>query len=120
MHLIVILDMKNIKQLQLYGAMIMCYIYILSVMITTCAVKQRNHRNKMIQREIVSTSTRRFRQQEYLHRLVYESDIQCINKLRMDRRCFHNLCELLTTTGGLRGTVNVGVQEMTERCFSTL
>lgn len=113
MHLIVILDMKNIKQLQRYGAMIICYIYILSVMITTCAIKQRNHRNKMIQREIVPTSTWRFRQQEYLHRMVYESDKQCVNKLCMDRQCFHNLCQLLTTTGGLRGTVNVGVQEMT-------
>ena len=31
-----------------------------------------------------------FRQISYIHRLVYESDVICIDQLRIDRECFHN------------------------------
>ena len=93
--------------------MIICYFNVLSVMITTCTTKQYNDRQRMIEPEILSIATRRHKQHECFHRIVFKSDIKCTNKLRMDRRCFHNLCQLLTTTGGLRGTINVSAQEMT-------
>lgn len=31
----------------------------------------------------------------------------------MDQSYFHNLCQLLSTIGGLQGTINVRVKEMT-------
>ncbi|WVZ98160.1 hypothetical protein U9M48_043629, partial [Paspalum notatum var. saurae] len=47
-----------------------------------------------------------------LNDIIYESDILCIQQLRMDRRCFWTLCSLVTEIGGLRDTRNVKVEEM--------
>lgn len=91
--------------------MIICYFYVLSVMIIACAMKQRNDRRRMVQYEVFSTSTRLLKQQEYIHHIVFESGIKCIHKLRMHRHCFHELCQLLTTSGGLRGTIKMLVSK---------
>ena len=103
-------NMTEIKVLKLYWTMIICFFYELSIIIITCATKQRHDRQRIIQREISSTSTRRRKQHEYLHRIVFESDIKCIDKLRMDQCCFHNLCQLLATT---HGTIYTSIQVMT-------
>lgn len=105
-------EMDEIEELRLYFAIYMCYFYVLNIMIATCANVESNNRGRMIQCEIESSSSRRRKQYDYLNRVVYESDIKCIDKLRMDRQCFHKLCRLLTTNGGLRGTKNVLVEEM--------
>ena len=55
---------------------------------------------------------REFRQLSHLHELVYESDVICVDQLRMDRESFHKLCQILTTKGQLRGTRNMSVEEM--------
>ncbi|KAL6624579.1 hypothetical protein ACP70R_031900 [Stipagrostis hirtigluma subsp. patula] len=47
-----------------------------------------------------------------LNDMIYESDILCVEQLRMDRRCFWTLCSLVTEIGGLRATRNVTVEEM--------
>ncbi|TVU17415.1 hypothetical protein EJB05_33451, partial [Eragrostis curvula] len=47
-----------------------------------------------------------------LNDMIYESDILCVQQLRMDRRCFWTLCSLLKEFGGLRDTRNVNVEEM--------
>ncbi|KAL6661754.1 hypothetical protein ACP70R_001138 [Stipagrostis hirtigluma subsp. patula] len=47
-----------------------------------------------------------------LNDMIYESDILCVDQLRMDRRCFWTLCSLVTEIGGLRATRNVSVEEM--------
>ncbi|WVZ89190.1 hypothetical protein U9M48_035623, partial [Paspalum notatum var. saurae] len=47
-----------------------------------------------------------------LNDIIYESDILCVQQLRMDRRCFWTLCSLVTEIGGLRDTRNVKVEEM--------
>ena len=60
-------------------------------------------------------SCRRRKQYEYLNWVIYESDIKCIDKLRRDRRCLHNLCQLLTTTGRLRGTRNIVAHHVKKR-----
>ncbi|WVZ79175.1 hypothetical protein U9M48_026784 [Paspalum notatum var. saurae] len=44
--------------------------------------------------------------------MIYENDIYCVQQLRMDRRCFWNLCSLVRDIGGLRDTRNVKVEEM--------
>lgn len=47
-----------------------------------------------------------------IFRLIHESDLACFETTRMNRRCFTILCHMLKTTGKLRGTTNVEVEEM--------
>ena len=46
-----------------------------------------------------------------LHRYAYESDTICISHLRMNRRCFKKLCDMLETLGGLQSSRNMGIDE---------
>ena len=46
------------------------------------------------------------------HRMIYESDLACIESIRMDRKTFSILCHQLRTVGGLKGTKNMDVEEM--------
>ena len=46
-----------------------------------------------------------------LYRLVYENDTTCIENLRMNTRSFTNLCGMLKTTGRLKDTKNMLVDE---------
>lgn len=64
--------------------MTICRIYILSIMITTYATKQHKNKIRMIQYEIESTFVQYNKQHEYLHRVVYESNIKCLDKLCID------------------------------------
>ncbi|KAF7083488.1 hypothetical protein CFC21_087272 [Triticum aestivum] len=49
---------------------------------------------------------------EYLFWLIGESDTMCISQLRMDRRTFHILCEMVRDIGGLKGTRNTSLEEI--------
>lgn len=49
---------------------------------------------------------------ENLYKLIGESDAACISQLRMDRRTFHILCEMVRDVGGLRGTRNTSLEEI--------
>ncbi|XP_061343787.1 uncharacterized protein LOC133289801 [Gastrolobium bilobum] len=53
----------------------------------------------------------RVREVDFL-RIVHISDTACIENTRMDRRCFHKLCELVKTVGRLEPTAHMGVEEM--------
>ena len=46
-----------------------------------------------------------------LHRYAYESDTMCISQLRMTRRCFTKLCDMLERLGGLRASRHVNIDE---------
>ena len=46
-----------------------------------------------------------------LHRYAHESDTMCISQLRMDRRCFKKLCDMLERLGGLQPTRNMNIDE---------
>ena len=83
--------------------MYMCIIYIINNTIALCAITKQNDRNSLVEYEIESAYIRRYKQHEYLYQVVYKSDVKCIDKLHTDRRCFHHLCQLLTTVDGLRG-----------------
>ncbi|KAF7042562.1 hypothetical protein CFC21_052128 [Triticum aestivum] len=48
----------------------------------------------------------------HLYQLIGESDVACIQELRMDRRTFHKLCEIVRVTGGLEGTRNTSLEEI--------
>ncbi|WOL11372.1 hypothetical protein Cni_G20134 [Canna indica] len=48
---------------------------------------------------------------ERLNQFINHSDVTCIDQLRVDRRSFGILCELLRTVGNLREKRSVGVEE---------
>ncbi|KAL7212914.1 hypothetical protein ACSBR2_015585 [Camellia fascicularis] len=48
---------------------------------------------------------------DHINRLVRESDITCIEQLRMDRHCFMMLCHIFRTIGGLGHSKNVTSEE---------
>ncbi|XLU53483.1 hypothetical protein S245_048131, partial [Arachis hypogaea] len=45
-------------------------------------------------------------------RIIYFSDLACIENTRMDRRAFHALCNMLKVVGKLEPSRNMGVEEM--------
>ena len=47
-----------------------------------------------------------------LCRFIRESDVPCISELRMDRRTFDMLCEMLIDVSGLKGTRNMLLEEI--------
>ena len=47
----------------------------------------------------------------YLDSIISNSDTECVNELRMDRRCFGLLCELLRTDGRIKNDGLVSVEE---------
>ncbi|OAY79345.1 hypothetical protein ACMD2_13137 [Ananas comosus] len=47
-----------------------------------------------------------------IRRIIYDNDLACYENTRMDRRAFHALCDLLSTTGRLSGTRNIAIEEM--------
>lgn len=52
--------------------------------------------------------------------MIMESDQLCIDQLRMDRRAFWKLCEMLKSVGKLEGNRNVAVEEMVAIFLHTL
>lgn len=46
-----------------------------------------------------------------LDRIIFENNQLCIKNTRMDRRVFHNLCNMLRDTGRLDQTKNMEVEE---------
>jgi hypothetical protein len=59
---------------------------------------------------------RRLRHREHrienLNELIRESDRKCISELRMDRRTFFILCEMLRDVCGLKATRNMTLKEI--------
>ncbi|XP_028077682.1 uncharacterized protein LOC114279606 [Camellia sinensis] len=51
------------------------------------------------------------KQMDYINRLVRESDITCVEQLRMDRRDFMTLCNMVHTIGGLGHSKYVTLEE---------
>ncbi|KAM0948766.1 hypothetical protein DsansV1_C06g0062871 [Dioscorea sansibarensis] len=60
--------------------MCMCWFFILNMMMTVCAIKQRNDRNGIVQYEIQSTSVERRKQYEHLHREPIDSPLSSDNR----------------------------------------
>ena len=85
-----ILDMANdnMEDIETNHILHMMYMFVFLVVnimiIIVCVICEDNDNTPTIHRNIESTSVRRRRQHEYLYRVVYESDVKCIDKLRMD------------------------------------
>jgi hypothetical protein len=48
----------------------------------------------------------------HFQRIIYTSDVACIENTRMDRPAFHKLCEMLKGIGGLVPTQHMCVEEL--------
>ena len=64
--------------------MYMCEFFVVNIIIIACAIKQHILRNSRIEHEFESSSIRCRKQYNYLYRVVYKSDVKCIDKLYMD------------------------------------
>ena len=60
------------------------------------------------------------RRQDNLNALINDGDIACKNELRMNRKTFYTLCEMVRDKGGLRGTRNMSVEEILAMFLYTL
>lgn len=63
-------------------------------------------------KRILTKEEKRVERMQYLFRLIRESDSACVSQLRMDRRTFSILCELVRDVGGLRDNRNMTLQEI--------
>jgi hypothetical protein len=48
----------------------------------------------------------------HFRRIIYVSDLACIENTRMDRAAFHKLCDMLQVIGGLHPTRHMRVEEL--------
>uniref|UniRef100_K4A1H2 DUF8040 domain-containing protein n=1 Tax=Setaria italica TaxID=4555 RepID=K4A1H2_SETIT len=55
-----------------------------------------------------------------LSNLIRNSNVACISQLRMDRRTFYSLCEMLSDVGGLKATRNMSLEEIVAQFLYTL
>ncbi|KAI7993156.1 hypothetical protein LOK49_LG12G02321 [Camellia lanceoleosa] len=62
-------------------------------------------------RTVIRGPNRLQEQMDHINWLVRESDITCIEQLRMDRRCFMTLCHMVRTIGGLGHSKHVTLEE---------
>ncbi|KAI7992183.1 Protein ALP1-like [Camellia lanceoleosa] len=62
-------------------------------------------------RTVIRGPNRLQEQMDHINRLVRESDITCIEQLRMDRRCFMTLCHMVCTIDGLGHSKHVTLEE---------
>ena len=75
--------------------------------ITVCCLVAKHRRD----RPRIHYSLSNMDRSSILHRYAYESDTMCISQLRMDRRCFKKLCDMLERLGGLQPTRNMNIDE---------
>lgn len=61
---------------------------------------------------------RHLTRQIYLYKIIYNSDLASIENIRMNRRTFTLLCNLLSTNGRLEGTKNSSMEEMVASFFA--
>ena len=82
---------------------------ILNMLTALCTTtRKRYQRQTLMERP----ANREFLRVENLNRLIYGSDIACMEQLRMDRHTFTMLCSMLRTIGKLKDSKYVDVEEM--------
>lgn len=96
----ILLMLDNIKDLFNFFIMIYVIMYIIA---------ERHYRKYRLKSKSIYDV---FSRVGNFQRMVYASDVRCINELRMDRYTFSKLCSMIRTSGRLRDTRNVSVYEM--------
>ena len=101
-----LIEIEKRKQLSLILYIIM---KILHIFTTLCiATRKRYQKQTLIERP----PNRIFLWVENLNRLIYGSDIACMEQLRMDSHTFTTLCSMLCTIGKLNDSRYVDVKEI--------
>lgn len=101
------LNTRNRRERRIQEYLKSCYVVIVFFLLASWILISRR---KKYQPRIRNTSSKVDRH-PILHRYVYESDAMAISQIRMNRRCFTKLCEMLETLGGLRSSRNVSIDE---------
>ncbi|XP_021726567.1 protein ALP1-like isoform X1 [Chenopodium quinoa] len=105
---------KKLKQIQLVISMVIIILMMYWMWHMMCVVTIRGvqlkerKRNKKLLRMLV------------LRGLYRESDVKCKSELRVNRRTFNIICEMLRDIGGLSGTKNMSLQEIVAMFLYTL
>ncbi|XP_068339179.1 uncharacterized protein [Pyrus communis] len=100
---------------KLHAALNVLIVYLRTIFVacaTSCFYSWYRFQKRLRSPSPSQTVIRVYKQLEYLHGLISESDVTCIAELQMDRRSFRRLCQVLVTRGQLRATRNVSIQEM--------
>lgn len=99
-HLIVLVTVWNVY--------IQMLVYFLTLLIWLIELEDiNNERETLGQRTFARLQVR----STEIQRITRESDVNCINELRMDRNAFAILCDLLKTRGGLLDDGNMTIEE---------
>lgn len=82
------------------------------------------------QRSLRNAKEKSMTRMKYICSLIGESDGHCMSELRMNRRTFDILCEMVTNIGGLKDIRNMSIKEIVamflyvlahyKRCFGLL
>ncbi|KAJ9545498.1 hypothetical protein OSB04_025205 [Centaurea solstitialis] len=101
----------------IWSTYIQMRVYLLSLIMLLNESKYRdNERENLGQR----TFTRLQVRSTEIQRVTCESDVNCINKLKIDRNVFARLCDLLKTCGGLLNDGNITIEEHVAIFINTL
>ncbi|XP_057535251.1 uncharacterized protein LOC130813435 [Amaranthus tricolor] len=73
-----------------------------------------------IERPRYSKSEKKHLRQKHLDALIKDSDIVCKSELRVNRKTFYVLCEMVRDVGGLNGTRNISLEEIVAMFLYTL
>lgn len=102
---------RNLALRNMVSAIMLLYYYIWVLLVLSYKWKCWKIERRIIVRELRS---------ERLYHLIHEIDVRCISELRMDRRTFHILCEMLRDVSGFRGTRNMPLEEPVASFLYTL
>ena len=105
----VVMDRNHLVAIvTVWNTYIQMLVYLLSLIMLLIELEDRdNQRENLGQR----TFTRLQVRSTEIQRITRESDVNCINELRMDRNAFAMLCNLLKTRGGLLDDGNMTIDE---------
>ena len=73
-----------------------------------------------LERPRYSSDEKKRLRRRHLNHLIKHSDIVCKSELRVNRRTFYVLCEMVRDIGGLSGTKNMSLEEIVAMFLYTL
>lgn len=92
------------------------FMFIMTLFFLMMLIQKHNQRKLIRNRTFQNHATRL----QYLDSIIGNSDIQCVNQLRMDRMTFGLLCELFRVNGGLKANGSVTIEEQVSMFLHTL
>ena len=82
------------------------------IILLVCSALLLEQLKKNKRRKLWDYHSRQLVREVNVERIVFTSDLVCIENTRMDRHMFHVLCAMLMQVGKLEPSKNMGVEEM--------